>query len=220
MTRSGMEGVALDRRVSPVLVGREEIQTITKALRAAVHSRDAARCICRHANRARGEGGVMDKCYRCNEVISMCPCDESTYTADDEISRLRAELETERMRLVACSVIALANTPESAASARDMHPDYQSPYCDDVARAVDREIALRAELDSMTASRKAAAAWGELWRVRCARAVDELAVARAELAECKDLLRIASDFVERLPGHEGRTAFTDRIDAALAAKEE
>ena len=41
MTRSGMEGVALDRRVSPVLVGREESQTKTKALRAAVHSRDA-----------------------------------------------------------------------------------------------------------------------------------------------------------------------------------
>ena len=64
-----------------------------------------------------------------------------------EVERLRAELETERMRLVACSVIALANTPESAASARGMHPDYQSPYCDDVARAVDREIALRAELE-------------------------------------------------------------------------
>ena len=30
MTRSGMEGVALDRRVSPVLVGCEESQTITK----------------------------------------------------------------------------------------------------------------------------------------------------------------------------------------------
>ena len=35
---------------------------------------------------------MIDKCYRCDEVISMCPCDESTYTADDEISRLRAEL--------------------------------------------------------------------------------------------------------------------------------
>lgn len=67
-----------------------------------------------------------------------------------ECDRLRAELETERMRLVACSVIALANTPESAASARDMHPDYRSPYCDDVARAIDREIALRAELKYQT----------------------------------------------------------------------
>ena len=37
MTRSGMEGVALDRRVSPVLVGCEESQTITKALREAGH---------------------------------------------------------------------------------------------------------------------------------------------------------------------------------------
>lgn len=37
MTRSGMEGVALDRRVSPILVGCEESQTITKALRAAGH---------------------------------------------------------------------------------------------------------------------------------------------------------------------------------------
>ena len=36
---------------------------------------------------------MIDKCYRCDEVISMCPCDESTYTADDEISRLRDELE-------------------------------------------------------------------------------------------------------------------------------
>mgnify|MGYP000980298904 CR=1 FL=1 len=36
---------------------------------------------------------MIDKCYRCDEVISMCPCDESTYTADDEISRLRAELD-------------------------------------------------------------------------------------------------------------------------------
>ena len=35
---------------------------------------------------------MIDKCYRCDEVISMCPCDESTYTADDEISRLRTEL--------------------------------------------------------------------------------------------------------------------------------
>ena len=31
MTRSGMEGVPLERRVSPVLVGCEESQTITKA---------------------------------------------------------------------------------------------------------------------------------------------------------------------------------------------
>ena len=35
-----------------------------------------------------------------------------------------------------------------------MHPDYQSPYCDDVARAIDREIALRAELAELRRFRK------------------------------------------------------------------
>ena len=73
-----------------------------------------------------------------------------------EVERLRAELETERMSLVACSVIALANTPESAASARGIHPDYRSASCDDVARAVDREIALRAENEALNAVYKAA----------------------------------------------------------------
>ena len=82
--------------------------------------------------------------------------DEAIDAACDEIERLRAELETERMRLAACSVIALANTPESAASARGIHPDYRSASCDDVARAVDREIALRAENEALNAVYKAA----------------------------------------------------------------
>lgn len=59
---------------------------------------------------------------------------------------LRQQLETERMRLAACGVVALSNTPESAAKARDMFPDYRSASCDDVARAVDREIELRQQL--------------------------------------------------------------------------
>ena len=59
--------------------------------------------------------------------------------ADKEIERLR-------MQLAACGVVAMANTPESAAKVRDMHADYKSASCDDVARAVDREMALRAEL--------------------------------------------------------------------------
>jgi hypothetical protein len=56
-----------------------------------------------------------------------------------------AELERERMRLVACGVVTQANTRESAAKARDMHPDFRSASCDDVARAVDREMELRGE---------------------------------------------------------------------------
>ena len=121
------------------------------------------------ANRLRDAAAVLevDSAYRRDAAIMREAADEVDRLRHDierhveiacelatECERLRAELETERMRLVACSVIALANTPESAASARDMHPDYQSPYCDDVARAIDREIALRAELAELRRFRK------------------------------------------------------------------
>lgn len=61
-----------------------------------------------------------------------------------------AELETERMRLAACAVVALANTPESAKAARAMMPEYESASCHEVAMAVDREMALRAEVERLT----------------------------------------------------------------------
>ena len=63
-----------------------------------------------------------------------------------EVTKLRVELEQERMRLAACGVVAMANTPESAKNARDMHPDYKSASCDDVARMVDENMKLRAAL--------------------------------------------------------------------------
>ncbi len=59
---------------------------------------------------------------------------------------LEKELETERMRLAACGCIALANTDESAREARQMHPDYWSASCDDVARSVDKQMAYRKAL--------------------------------------------------------------------------
>jgi hypothetical protein len=55
------------------------------------------------------------------------------------------ELERERIRLAACGVVANANTPESAARARDMHPDFRSASCDDVARCVDECMRLNLE---------------------------------------------------------------------------
>lgn len=74
----------------------------------------------------------------------------------EEIDRLtrerdeaRAELERERMRLAACGVVAMSNTPESAKRNREMHADYHSASCDDVASAVDREMELRAEREAM-----------------------------------------------------------------------
>ena len=74
---------------------------------------------------------------------------EAAGTAADEIERLTAELETERMRLTACGVAALANTADSAARARDIRPEYRSASLDDVERAVDREIQLRDERDEL-----------------------------------------------------------------------
>lgn len=56
------------------------------------------------------------------------------------------ELERERMRLAACGVVAMATTPETAATARDMHSEYRSASCDDVSRAVDIQMELRAAL--------------------------------------------------------------------------
>lgn len=66
-----------------------------------------------------------------------------------ERDEARADLETERMRLAACGVIALANTPDSAAKARDMLPQYRSASSDDVARVVDREMLLRSEVERL-----------------------------------------------------------------------
>lgn len=69
--------------------------------------------------------------------------------ADQEVERLRAEMERLRMQLAACGVVAMANTPESAAKARDMHPEYRSASCDDVAQIVDKEMAQRAEVERL-----------------------------------------------------------------------
>lgn len=59
------------------------------------------------------------------------------------VQQLKAALEREQMRLVACDVIAMCDTPESAAEARKMHQDYESAALDSVKRRVDECIALR-----------------------------------------------------------------------------
>lgn len=63
-----------------------------------------------------------------------------------EFHRLQVDLEHERMRLFACGVVAMADTPDSAREARAMHPDCESASCDDVKRRVDECIALRARV--------------------------------------------------------------------------
>lgn len=56
------------------------------------------------------------------------------------------ELETERMKVVACGVVAMANTRETAEEARKMRPEYRSASLGDVERAVDCEMQYREEL--------------------------------------------------------------------------
>jgi len=67
----------------------------------------------------------------------------------DRIAELERELETERMRLAACGVVALSDTPESAARERDMHPDYHSASLDDVIARVDECMDLRRQRDDL-----------------------------------------------------------------------
>ena len=83
-----------------------------------------------------------------------------------ELSSVKRELETERIRLAACGVVAMADTPESAARARDMLPEYESASCGDVARRVDECIQLRADLARVTKERDEwVAKWKEMRRM-------------------------------------------------------
>lgn len=81
--------------------------------------------------------------------VKTCIALKERNDAREERDAALAECERLQMQLAACGVVALANTIESAGEARQMHPDYMSASCSDVADAVDREIALRAERDDL-----------------------------------------------------------------------
>lgn len=67
----------------------------------------------------------------------------------EESKQLCSDLETERMRLACCGVVALADTPISAAVARTVNPIYWSASCYDVARRVDECMELRGQLKEL-----------------------------------------------------------------------
>ena len=71
---------------------------------------------------------------------------EFARTLERELTEAREELETERIRLAACGVVALADTESSREKAREMPPQYRSASLGDVERRVDECIRLRAEL--------------------------------------------------------------------------
>ena len=74
---------------------------------------------------------------------------EAVAQAQNERDEAIAELETERLRLAACGVVAMANTPESAARVRDILPVHFSASLHSVMGAVDREMELRAEVERL-----------------------------------------------------------------------
>ncbi len=76
-------------------------------------------------------------------------CDEATrraVKAETDLAAARADLEAEGLRLAACTHAALSNTPESAKTRIDPGHAYWSASYGDVCAAVDREMALRADL--------------------------------------------------------------------------
>lgn len=81
-----------------------------------------------------------------------------TLTAKAEIERLRAELERERMRLVACSVAAIQNTRKSARDRITSESWAWSASYGDICRAVDREITERERAERAEAERDTLAA--------------------------------------------------------------
>ena len=66
-----------------------------------------------------------------------------------ELTAARGELETERIRLAACGVVAMADTKESRTKAREMLPEYRSASLSDVERRVDECIELREQRDKL-----------------------------------------------------------------------
>lgn len=66
----------------------------------------------------------------------------------DERDALNESLEIERMRLAACGIVAMSDTPESLEKSLDMKDDYKSASCSDVERRVRECIELRARIDA------------------------------------------------------------------------
>ena len=73
---------------------------------------------------------------------------------EDRIFKLEADLERERLRLAACGVVAMADTPESAAKARDMSPEYHSASLADVIHQIDALMELRAAIKPVPVSER------------------------------------------------------------------
>jgi hypothetical protein len=112
---------AIEQHVAEVVRERDEARAIANDRDAMVDHRDRA----------------LTAMYQRVDII--------TQERDEAI----ADLEAERLRLAACGVVAMANTPESAARVRDILPVHFSASLHSVMGAVDREMELRAEVERL-----------------------------------------------------------------------
>jgi hypothetical protein len=109
------------------------------------------------------------------EAVSTAEANGRIGELQAEAGYLKADLETERMRLAACGVAAMANTPASVAERITADSPYYSASYGDVCSTVDREMALRADVEKLRQQVADERANGEGF----ARILEE---ARAELA--------------------------------------
>ena len=137
--------------------------------------KDAATEIARRFHEMKAENEQLRKAFDASVVAAGALAEQSDKQA---FADLLAENERLRMQLTACGVVAMANTPETAAKARNMHAEYKSASCADVARAVDREMTLRAELDSTMRLLDAEQRHSESMRNKVSAAEAELATAK------------------------------------------
>jgi hypothetical protein len=114
----------------------------------------------------------------------------------------------------------MANTPETAAQAREMHPDYRSASCDDVAHAVDEQMSLRAEVERL---QKSNSAW-EYEVERCRQERDDAEAAyffgEAKLAKVVAVLNESAAKAVRELRPDLAEQVCRTVDAALAAAKE
>lgn len=127
------------------------------------------------------------------DSIVIAPEDYQSLLDDAEELADRAEvaereLERERMRLCACGVVALSDTPSSATEARQMHPDYESGSCDDVKRRVDECIMLRVKLAKVEEQRDTMRNQAQAEAHDCRKLQTQLAAAQAEARKLREAL--------------------------------
>lgn len=119
-------------------VGWRLARDLERELATATRERDEARAI------ANDRDAMVD--HRDRALTAMY---QRVDVITQERDEARADLETERLRLAACGVVAMANTPESAARVRDILPVHFSASLHSVMGAVDREMELRAEVERL-----------------------------------------------------------------------